>query len=142
VTRRIGYSICSRARDADQETVVLAEAELAGTERAVGRSQAVSRILEEWPRFPLHVDRFVVPISGQIELDDQGMLAAYDFLGVPRGDLIDAAALASGGSLCLLGEPGAGKTTALEALIRDLPPWPPAAAIGKPRDRAPECVFY
>lgn len=50
------------------------------------------------------------------------MLAAYDFLGLSRGDLIDVAALASRGSLCLLGEPGAGKTTALHALIRDLPP--------------------
>ena len=74
-------------------------------------------------RFPVRVERFAVP--GQRDagafLDDLGMLEAPGYLiGQPDG-LVEVEALAGGGSFCLLGEPGAGKTTALEAIAGRLP---------------------
>jgi hypothetical protein len=70
-------------------------------------------------RFPIRVERFAVP--GQRDtgavLDDLGMLMAPGYLiGQPDG-LVELEALTAGGSFCLLGEPGAGKTTALETII-------------------------
>lgn len=119
---------------AERVSGVVGAAELAGLVRrclCFGSQGGLPAILAPMvARFPLQVARFVVPISGQIVLDDQGMLATYDFFGTPPGDLIQAATLASAGSLCLLGEPGAGKTTALQALIGDLPA-PDDAALGQ-----------
>ena len=70
-------------------------------------------------RFPVRVERFAVP--GQRDagafLDDLGMLEAPGYLiGQPDG-LVEVQALTGGGSFCLLGEPGAGKTTALETIV-------------------------
>jgi hypothetical protein len=69
-------------------------------------------------RFPVRVERFAV--AGQRDagafLDDLGMLEAPGFVIGQPGGLVEVEALAGGGSFCLLGEPGAGKTTALEAI--------------------------
>ena len=69
-------------------------------------------------RFPVRVRRFAVP--GQrdagVVLDDLGMLdAPVVVIGQPGG-LVEVEALAGEGSFCLLGEPGAGKTTSLEVI--------------------------
>ena len=74
-------------------------------------------------RFPVRVERFAVP--GQWDagafLDDLGMLEAPGYLiGQPDG-LVEVEALTGGGSFCLLGEAGAGKTTALETIAGGLP---------------------
>ncbi len=50
-------------------------------------------------------------------LDDLGMLATPGLAGVRDSGLIGIRALVSAGSLSLLGEPGAGKTTALRSII-------------------------
>jgi NACHT domain len=74
-------------------------------------------------RFPVRAKRFVV--SGQqdagVFLDDLGMLEAPGFVIGKPGGLVEMEALAGEGSFCLLGEPGAGKTTALEAIAGQLP---------------------
>ena len=49
-------------------------------------------------------------------LDDLGMLEAPGYLIGQLDGLVEVEALAGGDSLCLLGEPGAGKTTALETI--------------------------
>ena len=49
-------------------------------------------------------------------LDDLGMLEARGFVIGRPGGLVEVEALAGDGSFCLLGEPGVGKTTALEAI--------------------------
>ena len=56
-----------------------------------------------------------------IFLDDLGMLAAPGFAGHGDGGLTGIRALASAGSFSLLGEPGAGKTTALRSIIDGIP---------------------
>ena len=56
-----------------------------------------------------------------IFLDDLGMLAAPGFAGRYDGGLTEIRALASAGSFSLLGEPGAGKTTALQSIIDGIP---------------------
>lgn len=53
----------------------------------------------------------------RIFLDDLGMLAAPALAGRGDGGLIEIPALVSAGSFSLLGEPGAGKTTALRSII-------------------------
>jgi hypothetical protein len=71
----------------------------------------------------VRVKRFAVP--GQrdagVFLDDLGMLEASGFVIGQPGGLVEMEALAGEGSFCLLGEPGAGKTTALEAIAGQLP---------------------
>jgi hypothetical protein len=65
------------------------------------------------------VERFAVPVrdgSGAF-LDDLGMLEASGLPAVRAESLAKVESLADAGSLCLLGEPGAGKTTALEAIV-------------------------
>jgi len=66
----------------------------------------------------MKVKRFAVPEQRDAGtfLDDLGMLEAPGYLIGHRDGLIEVDALAAGGSFCLLGEPGAGKTTALEAV--------------------------
>ena len=70
----------------------------------------------------MSVERFAVPGEGSAGafLDDLGMLEPPRFVTGQPGGLLKAEALAAGGSFCLLGEPGAGKTTALEAIAAQL----------------------
>jgi hypothetical protein len=72
-------------------------------------------------RFSVRVERFAVLGQGGAEdfLDDLGMLEAPGFLVGQAGGLV-VVALAGKGSFCLLGEPGAGKTTALQAITEGL----------------------
>jgi hypothetical protein len=74
------------------------------------------------------VERFAVPghWDAGVFLDDLGMLEAPGFVIGQPGGLVEVDALAEEGSFCLLGEPGAGKTTALEA-IAGRPPGPDGA---------------
>jgi hypothetical protein len=74
-------------------------------------------------RFPVRVERFVAPGYGDAGsfLDDLGMLEAPGLLTGRAGGLVRVESLAAAGSFCLLGEPGAGKTTALEAIVERLP---------------------
>ena len=69
------------------------------------------------------VERLAAPSESDMGmfLDDQGMLAASSFAGQCDGGLTAIRALASRGSFSLLGEPGAGKTTALESIIGGIP---------------------
>ena len=71
----------------------------------------------------MKAERFAVPGEGGAGafLDDLGMLEVPGFVTGQLGGLVKAEALAAGGSFCLLGEPGAGKTTALEAIVARLP---------------------
>ena len=66
----------------------------------------------------MRVRRFAVP--GQrdagVFLDDLGMLEAPGFVIGQPGGLVEVEALAEAGSFALLGEPGAGKTIALEVI--------------------------
>src|ERR1022692_1583326 len=75
------------------------------------------------PRFPIQVGRYARPVrpETQIFLDDLGLLAPFAFPGAATGGLVEAEALGASGSLCLLGEPGAGKTTSLRAMVSGLP---------------------
>lgn len=52
--------------------------------------------------------------------DGLGMLEAPGFVVGEPGGLVEVDALAADGPFCLLGEPGAGKTTALEAIAGHL----------------------
>jgi hypothetical protein len=74
-------------------------------------------------RFPVHVARFAVPFGqgAEVLVDELGMLVAPGFPGGADGDLVEVARLESAGSLCLLGEPGAGKSVALQDLVKDIP---------------------
>ena len=56
-----------------------------------------------------------------IFLDGQGMLAAPGFAGHGDSGLTEIRALVGAGSFALLGEPEAGKTTALWSVIRGIP---------------------
>ena len=69
------------------------------------------------------VERFAAPSESNMEmfLDDQGMLATPSFAGHGDDGLTAIRALAAEGSFSLLGEPGAGKTTALESIIDGIP---------------------
>jgi hypothetical protein len=71
----------------------------------------------------VRVKRIAVP--GQrdagVFLDDLGMLDAPGVVIGQPGGLVEVEALAVQGSFCLLGEPGAGKTTALEVIAGRLP---------------------
>jgi hypothetical protein len=71
----------------------------------------------------VQVERFAAPSESDMEmfLDDQGMLAVPSFAGHGDGGLTAIRTLASRGSFSLLGEPGAGKTTALESIIGGIP---------------------
>ena len=71
----------------------------------------------------MRVERFAVPghRDAGVFLDDLGMLEAPGFVIGQPGGLVEVEALAGEGSFCLLGEPGAGKTTALEAIAGRLP---------------------
>lgn len=66
----------------------------------------------------MRAKRFAVPglQDAGVFLDDLGMLDAAEVVIGQPGGLVEVAALAEAGSFCLLGEPGAGKTTALEAI--------------------------
>jgi hypothetical protein len=83
-------------------------------------------------RFQVLVERFAVPSESDMGmfLDGQGMLAAPSFAGHGDGGLPAIRALASRGSFSLLGEPGAGKTTALKSIIGGIPE-PDAAEPGQ-----------
>jgi hypothetical protein len=74
-------------------------------------------------RFPIEVERFVVPQreGAEVRLDSLGMLMAPVSAAIPGNGLLRVTDLASAGSFCLLGEPGAGKTTALGTVVRDVP---------------------
>jgi hypothetical protein len=67
----------------------------------------------------IEVERFAVPeqADAQFFLDDLGTLQPPTFLSGRAGDLVKVKALAGTGPFCLLGEPGAGKTTALRATL-------------------------
>lgn len=71
----------------------------------------------------MHVARFAVPFrqGAEVFVDGLGMLVAPGFPVGADGDLVEVASLASVGSLCLLGEPGAGKSAALQDLVKDIP---------------------
>ena len=71
----------------------------------------------------MRAERFAVPGEGGAGafLDDLGMLEVPGFATGQPGGLVQAEALVVGGSFCLLGEPGAGKTTFLEAIAARLP---------------------
>jgi predicted NACHT family NTPase len=56
----------------------------------------------------------------ELVLDDLGMLAGGSVRAL-RSGLVDVADLAGEGSLCLLGAPGAGKTTALRSIVQEIP---------------------
>lgn len=74
-------------------------------------------------RFPVDVERFAAPRhdSAQVVLDDLGMLVAAGLAGVLGAGWLKVADLAETGSFCLLGEPGAGKTTALQGIVQGIP---------------------
>lgn len=74
-------------------------------------------------RFSLEVERFAVAQNdaAEIALDDLGMLAAAGSTGISATGLVKVTELRNGGSFCLLGEPGAGKSTALHAVVRGIP---------------------
>lgn len=67
--------------------------------------------------------RFAVPFhpAAQVPVDGLGMLVTPRFPGEGGDGLTQVASLASMGSLCLLGEPGAGKSTALRDVVMDIP---------------------
>jgi hypothetical protein len=69
------------------------------------------------------VERFAAPSESDVEifLDDQGMLAVPSFARHGDGGLSAIRTLAAEESFSLLGEPGAGKTTALESIISGIP---------------------
>jgi hypothetical protein len=71
-------------------------------------------------RFPVEVERFAVVQheAAQIVLDELGMFTAVRGSGLPGTGLVKVADLTAKGSFCLLGEPGAGKTTALQGVVR------------------------
>lgn len=71
--------------------------------------------------YPELVDRFVVAMSGTVILDDDGMLDVTGTRSAPSNGLLPISELRNRKSLCLLGEPGAGKTTALKTLTTGLP---------------------
>ena len=68
-------------------------------------------------RFPLVVSRYVVREGGSILLDADGLLMTTGLFGGPAGDLLPLGSLVAA-SLCILGEPGAGKSTALKVLAQ------------------------
>lgn len=75
-------------------------------------------------RFQIEVERFALPQGGgsEIVLDDLGLLATAGTTGSPgTGGLMRVADLESERSFCLLGEPGAGKTTALRSIVQGIP---------------------
>jgi hypothetical protein len=83
----------------------------------------------------------------EIFLDDQGMLAVPSFARHGDGGLTAIRTLAAEGSFSLLGEPGAGKRTALESIISGIPeldaaePGPGCRSGGSSwRDRGPGSV--
>src|ERR1700676_2944418 len=73
-------------------------------------------------RFTVDVERFAMSRHPAVEipLDGRGMLAAGSGLILGTG-LVAVSDLVEKGSFCLLGEPGAGKTTALRSVVRDIP---------------------
>lgn len=58
--------------------------------------------------------------AAEVYLDGLGMLAAAGSSGILGTGLVKITDLAEAGSFCLLGEPGAGKTTALHAVVRGI----------------------
>jgi NACHT domain len=74
-------------------------------------------------RFSVEVERFAVAQhdAAEIALDEMGMLAIAGSAGIAGTGLVKVSDLAHEGSFCLLGEPGAGKTTALHAVVRGVP---------------------
>ena len=66
--------------------------------------------------FDTCVDRWVVPFGGAFQADDDGLRHGPAWSPDPHA--VPVAALAAGTSLALLGEPGAGKTTALHSLAQ------------------------
>jgi len=69
-----------------------------------------------------------VPDGADVEafLDDLGMLSAFGSAWLGDSGLAEIGTLASEGSFCLLGEQGAGKTTALRRIVHGIPELPVA----------------
>lgn len=74
-------------------------------------------------RFPVEVERFAVAQyeATEVALDGLGMLATTGSTGIVGAGWVKVTDLAEAGSFGLLGEPGAGKTTALHAVVRGIP---------------------
>lgn len=74
-------------------------------------------------RFPIEVERFAVAQheATEVALDSLGMLASAGAAGMLGTGWVRVTDLAEAGSFALLGEPGAGKTTALHAVVRGIP---------------------
>lgn len=74
-------------------------------------------------RFPVEVERFAVAQheATEVALDGLGMLADVGSAEILGTGWIRVTDLAEAGSLSLLGEPGAGKTTALHAVVQGIP---------------------
>jgi len=66
--------------------------------------------------FNTYVNRWVVPFGGAFQADDDGL--RHNPAWSPDPHAVPVAALVAGTSLALLGEPGAGKTTALHSLAQ------------------------
>jgi hypothetical protein len=79
-------------------------------------SVIVRHTLDAGPTFKAPGESFETYWDAGVFLDDLGMLEAFGFVIGRPGGLVAVEAMAAHGSLCLLGEPGAGKTTALEAI--------------------------